>query len=394
MKARVMVAALATAGLLALTGCGSNPQVAAYVGGPGSAVNMTVTQSEVDTIANEIAATTSDAYDTGASFAANVMQIMVQSEIAAKVAKDKAITVTDAQRDAFYATVDLYPALAKNPVTSGFMVRFADASTVLKRPGCGNGVQRPAREDPGAGEPALRRVGRHQARPGRRQLRLAVRGGPHQGVNTQPELSRLVAVMHRLRTGCPWDAEQTHASLVRYLVEETLEVVEAIEAGDDTELTEELGDLLLQVVFHAEIAAESGRFDIEDVARRISDKLIARHPYVFTDAEVPTDLVGSWERAKAVEKSRDSALDGIPERLSALTRAHKVLVRARSHGLDPGVLDVTGTDVACRRRGCGVPAPGRPGGGARARSGAGGPLGPAGAGGARAGGREPTLIRP
>jgi len=164
-------------------------------------------------------------------------------------------------------------------------------------------------------------------------------------VNTQPELGRLVAVMHRLRTGCPWDAEQTHASLVRYLVEETLEVVEAIEAGDDTELTEELGDLLLQVVFHAEIAAESGRFDIEDVARRISDKLIARHPYVFTDAEVPTDLVGSWERAKAVEKSRDSALDGIPERLSALTRAHKVLVRARSHGLDPAVLDVTGTDV-------------------------------------------------
>ena len=164
-------------------------------------------------------------------------------------------------------------------------------------------------------------------------------------MNTQPELGRLVAVMHRLRTGCPWDAEQTHASLVRYLVEETLEVVEAIEAGDDTELTEELGDLLLQVVFHAEIAAESGRFDIEDVARRISDKLIARHPYVFTDAEVPTDLVGSWERAKAVEKSRDSALDGIPERLSALTRAHKVLVRARSHGLDPAVLDVTGTDV-------------------------------------------------
>ena len=164
-------------------------------------------------------------------------------------------------------------------------------------------------------------------------------------MNTQPELGRLVAVMHRLRTGCPWDAEQTHASLVRYLVEETLEVVEAIEAGDDTELTEELGDLLLQVVFHAEIAAESGRFDIEDVARRISDKLIARHPYVFTDAEVPTDLVGSWERAKAVEKSRDSALDGIPERLSALTRAHKVLVRARSHGLDPAVLDVSGTDV-------------------------------------------------
>ena len=165
-------------------------------------------------------------------------------------------------------------------------------------------------------------------------------------MNAQPELSRLVAVMHRLRTGCPWDAEQTHASLVRYLVEETLEVVEAIEAGDDAELTEELGDLLLQVVFHAEIAAEAGRFNIEDIARRISDKLIARHPYVFTDAQVPTDLVGSWERAKAVEKSRESALDGIPERLSALTRAHKVLVRARSHGLDPEAIGVNGSDVA------------------------------------------------
>ena len=165
-------------------------------------------------------------------------------------------------------------------------------------------------------------------------------------MTTQPELCRLVAVMHRLRAGCPWDAEQTHASLVRYLVEETLEVVEAIEAGDDTELSEELGDLLLQVVFHSEIAAETGRFDVEDVARRISDQLIARHPYVFTDAQVPTDLVGSWERAKAVEKSRESALDGIPERLSALTRAHKVLVRARSHGLDPEGIGVDASDVA------------------------------------------------
>jgi XTP/dITP diphosphohydrolase len=154
------------------------------------------------------------------------------------------------------------------------------------------------------------------------------------------EFERLVAVMHRLRSGCPWDAEQTHLSLVRYLVEETLEMVEAIEAGDDRHLSEELGDLLLQVVFHAEIAAEEGRFDIEDVARRIADKLQARHPYVFADAEVPADLVGSWERAKAVEKARESALEGIPERLSALTRAHKVLVRARSHGLDADALGV------------------------------------------------------
>jgi XTP/dITP diphosphohydrolase len=152
--------------------------------------------------------------------------------------------------------------------------------------------------------------------------------------------------MHRLRTGCPWDAEQTHASLVRYLVEETLEVVEAIEDGDDAQLVEELGDLLLQVVFHAEIASEAGRFGIEDVARRISDKLIARHPYVFAEVDVPTDLVGSWERAKAVEKGRESALDGIPQRLSALTRAHKVIARARSHGLAPETIGVAPSDLA------------------------------------------------
>ncbi len=154
-----------------------------------------------------------------------------------------------------------------------------------------------------------------------------------------PELTRLAEVMHRLRTGCPWDAEQTHASLVHYLVEETLEVVEAIEAGDEDDLVEELGDLLLQIFFHAEIASETGRFDVEAVAARIADKLIARHPYVFTDVAVPDDLNASWERAKAVEKGRASVLDGIPQRLSALARAQKVLSRAASHGV---VVDLVG----------------------------------------------------
>lgn len=140
--------------------------------------------------------------------------------------------------------------------------------------------------------------------------------------------------MHRLRDECPWDAEQTHLSLVRYLVEETLEVVEAIEDGTDDALVEELGDLLLQVVFHAEIAARAGRFDIEDVAAGITEKLIARHRYVFSDAAVPSDLMSSWERAKAVEKGRSSALDGIPQALSALSRAQKVITRAGNHGLD------------------------------------------------------------
>ncbi|PKQ32168.1 MAG: nucleoside triphosphate pyrophosphohydrolase [Actinobacteria bacterium HGW-Actinobacteria-2] len=152
-----------------------------------------------------------------------------------------------------------------------------------------------------------------------------------------PELARLASVMHRLRKECPWDAAQTHESLVHYLIEETLEVVEAIEAGSDADLREELGDLLLQVYFHAEIAAETGRFDLEQVAARICDKLIARHPYVFTDAAVPDDLNASWERAKAIEKSRDSVLDGIPERLSALSRAKKILSRAGDHGLDVSV---------------------------------------------------------
>jgi hypothetical protein len=131
MKARVMVAALATAGLLALTGCGSNPQVAAYVGGPDSPVNTTVSQAEVDSTAKAIAAATSDAYDTAASFTSAVMQIKVQSAVVDQVAKDKAITVTDAQREAFYATQELYPLLAKDPVTHDFMVSYANTATVL-----------------------------------------------------------------------------------------------------------------------------------------------------------------------------------------------------------------------------------------------------------------------
>lgn len=148
------------------------------------------------------------------------------------------------------------------------------------------------------------------------------------------QLARLAEVMHRLRGGCPWDAAQTHQSLVHYLVEETVEVVEAIEEGSPEHLREELGDLLLQVYFHAEIASESGAFNIEQVAEKISDKLIARHPYVFADAAVPEDLMSSWERAKAAEKGRTSVLEGIPEQLSSLSRAHKVLSRAASHGLE------------------------------------------------------------
>lgn len=150
-------------------------------------------------------------------------------------------------------------------------------------------------------------------------------------------LDRLADVMHAIRQRCPWDAEQTHASLVTYLVEEAAEVVEAIETGSgDDHLAEELGDMLLQVYFHAEIAAEQGRFTLDDVAAGIADKLVARHPYVFTDADVPDDLNASWERRKRAEKGRRSALDGIPP-LATLARASKVVSRTRHHGVDVGL---------------------------------------------------------
>lgn len=141
--------------------------------------------------------------------------------------------------------------------------------------------------------------------------------------------------MARLRHECPWDAQQTHRSLVQYLVEETAETIEAIEVGDQDHLREELGDLLLQVIFHAEIASEQDQgFTVEDVAQGIADKLISRHPYVFATEEVPSDLHYTWEQRKAAEKGRTSALQGIPEELSALARANKIISRARSRRVD------------------------------------------------------------
>lgn len=149
----------------------------------------------------------------------------------------------------------------------------------------------------------------------------------------------LVATMDRLRSpgGCPWDAEQTHASLLRYLVEETYEVVDAVETGDRSHLREELGDLLLQVVFHSRVAAEDPEdpFTVDDVAAGIVDKLVGRHPHVFGEAHAPTSqhVARNWEVQKAVEKGRQSALDGIPASLPALARAEKVLDRLQSHGV-------------------------------------------------------------
>lgn len=163
-----------------------------------------------------------------------------------------------------------------------------------------------------------------------RAIPLARAGTPH------PQLDRFVEVMGILREDCPWDAEQTHRSLVQYLVEETMETVEAIEVGEPAHLREELGDLLLQVVFHAAIAAEPDGegFDIDDIARGVADKLIARHPYIFAAEEVPEDLDATWEQRKRRLKGRTSTLDGIPQQLSAMHRANKVIGRAVSHQVD------------------------------------------------------------
>ncbi|MCW2756038.1 MAG: hypothetical protein JWQ32_3449 [Marmoricola sp.] len=153
----------------------------------------------------------------------------------------------------------------------------------------------------------------------------------------------LTEVMARLRRECAWKAGQSHASLVRYLLEETWEVVEAIETGDAAHLREELGDLLLQVWFHAEIAAENGEYDIEDVAGDLVAKLVRRNPHVFepdgTDAADPPmdaqSINDQWERIKAAEKQRSGLMDGIPEELPALLRAVKALERLERAGRVP-----------------------------------------------------------
>ncbi|CEI26010.1 MazG-family transcriptional regulator [Propionibacterium freudenreichii] len=150
------------------------------------------------------------------------------------------------------------------------------------------------------------------------------------------EFARLVAVNQTPRIECPWDARQTHLSLVKHLIEETAEVVDAIEVGTADDQREELGDLLMQVVFHASIASDEGEYDIAEVVRGITDKLIARHPYVYGDAEVPDDLDASWERRKKAAKHRDSSLDGIADALPTLARAAKVAQRVHDVGPDMG----------------------------------------------------------
>ena len=153
----------------------------------------------------------------------------------------------------------------------------------------------------------------------------------------------LVEVMDQLRTRCPWTGQQTHTSLSHYLLEETYEALEALDDGDSEHLLEELGDLLMQVVFHARIAADSEGWDIDSVAGGIVEKLIYRNPHVFGDATVTSadEVDANWQRLKAAEKQRTSLLDGIPAELPALVLADKVLGRI-------GTIAPTGDDFGTR----------------------------------------------
>ena len=151
------------------------------------------------------------------------------------------------------------------------------------------------------------------------------------------ELQRLVGVMDRLRSpgGCPWDAEQTHASLVKYLLEESYEFIDSVDAKDREGMREELGDVLLQVYFHSRIAEDhpTDPFSIEDVARSIADKLIRRHPHVFEGLQVSgtEEIIENWEEIKAREKGRTSALDGVALAQPALPLVEKLLYRAEKY---------------------------------------------------------------
>lgn len=157
-----------------------------------------------------------------------------------------------------------------------------------------------------------------------------------------PAIKDLLKVMARLRspTGCPWDREQSHMTLRRHAIEEVYELIDAIEARDDHEMAEELGDLLLQVVFHCQLARERGAFDFEKVCRVLVEKLIRRHPHVFGQTKVKDvdEVWANWEKIKRAEKhgtkhARHSAFDGIPKHLPALLRAEKLVKKAHKANL-------------------------------------------------------------
>jgi XTP/dITP diphosphohydrolase len=162
------------------------------------------------------------------------------------------------------------------------------------------------------------------------------------------QLLRLLEVMDRLRSpgGCPWDAEQTHQSLIKYLLEESYEFADSVDDDDRAAMREELGDILLQVYFHSRIAQEhpTDPFSIEEVAEGIADKLIRRHPHVFGDEAVKSsaDVLANWEKLKAAEKNRNSATDGVALSQPALPLITKLIYRADKNGIE---LDLPTTEM-------------------------------------------------
>jgi len=178
--------------------------------------------------------------------------------------------------------------------------------------------------------------------------RLDLRGDTRARKRIGKAFESLVALQARLRApnGCPWDREQTHDSLRTYLVEETYEVLDALDSGDPRKFADELGDLLLQIVFHAELAAEAGKFDIADVIEQIYTKMVRRHPHVFgkVRAETSADVLKNWEQLKAEERAKSkvseakapdaSILDAVPHNLPGLLEAHQLTRRASNVGFD------------------------------------------------------------
>lgn len=230
--------------------------------------------------------------------------------------------------DAGVAVVDV----AELPVAqrAGRLVTQAAEGTVVAWFGSPDG-------DPGLTDALAEHLARHAVAGRPPEIELVT--GSHDVAGAR--LLDLVAVMDTLRSpgGCPWDAEQTHTSLLPYLLEETHEVIEAVEHGDREHLVEELGDLLLQVVFHARMGEEDEQdpFDIDEVAAGVVAKLVRRHPHVFAepDAEAtPSQVSASWEELKKAEKRRDGPFEGIPASLPALARAQKMLDRLGHAGAD------------------------------------------------------------
>lgn len=160
----------------------------------------------------------------------------------------------------------------------------------------------------------------------------------HKSAAVREQFGRLYNIMRELRTRCPWDKEQTHDSLRQYLLEEVYEVLETLDEKHYEELRKEMGDLMLQIMFHSRIASENKFFDVDDVIRSLNDKLIRRHPHVFGEVEANNaeQVLKNWEQIKLTEANRNSVLDGVPRTMPSLARAFRVQEKASRVGFDWG----------------------------------------------------------